>query len=154
MQTYRQWRCYTCPEHTDKFVVIAIGNRWYQPVQPAEAGKSLIVSRTSRNFAMLKLAAGAGYLALGRKNLESLPQSMQYLLVPRGSIWGRLIDDLWTTGADESRFSCFGIFRGWLKNLSCNAKLGSSFDTVRRVSAKNIIGRRAFRELNSAEQCE
>lgn len=137
LQKYRQWRCYVCPDHTGEFADIAVGDPWYRPVQPDEPGKSLIVARTQRGLALIKAAAAAGYLVLEREAVELLPASQPNLLGSRGALWARLIT-LRVMGAAVPRFSGFGMFQFWIKNLSFKEKLSSFAGTVKRVYIKKL----------------
>lgn len=137
LQKYRQWRCYVCPDHTGEFADIAVGDPWYRPVQPGEPGKSLIVARSRRGLALIKAAAEAGYLVLERQAFDLLPASQPNLLGTRGALWARLIT-LRVMGAAVPRFSGFGMFRFWIRNLSLKEKLSSFAGTAKRVYVKKL----------------
>jgi len=137
LQSYRQWRCYVCADHTGEFADIAVGDPWYRPIEPDEPGTSLILSRTQRGREIVHAAIAAGYLNLRRVDARILPASQPNLLWMRGSIWARL----WVTramGAAAPRYRGFSMFRYWLSELTLRDKLNSVFGTMRRVFRKGL----------------
>ena len=136
LQKYRQWRCYICPDHTGEFADIAVGDPWYRPVEPGEAGKSLIIVRTERGREILKRAVASGKIVLETSDPSLLPRSQPNLLQTRGKLWGRL----WALrmfGGAVPQFQGFSTFRFWLK-LSMIDKVRSFTGTVKRIKTKRL----------------
>jgi len=136
LQKYRQWRCYICPDHTGEFADIAVGDPWYRPVEPGEAGKSLIIVRTERGREILKRAVASGKIVLETSDPSLLPRSQPNLLQTRGSLWARLWA-LRVFGGAVPQFHGFSTFRFWLK-LSMIDKVRSFTGTVKRIKTKQL----------------
>ena len=139
LQSRRQWRCYICPDHTGEFADIAVGDPWYRPVQPGEAGKSLIVVRTKRGREALRGAVAAGYIVLESREPSLLPRSQGNLLRTRGRLWGQLVA-LRLFGV-APRYVGFRFFPFWLRHLGLKQKLESVVGTVRRLRTRSIVPR-------------
>lgn len=140
LQSYRQWRCYVCPDHTGEFADIALGDPWYRPVEPGEQGKSLLIARTRRGRAALHAAAAAGYIVLETCDRSLLPRSQPNLLETRGALWGRLFA-LRVAGAAVPRYRGFPSRRFWWSELTPKRKLQSVFGTLKRVGRKRLAQR-------------
>lgn len=132
LQRYRQWRCYICPDHTGEFADVAVGDPWYRPVEPGEAGKSLIVARTRRGLDAVKAAAEDGYLVLERQDSTLLARSQPNLLRTRGRLRGQLLV-MRVMGAPRPRYVGFPTLRWWLQP-PLRAKVQSTAGTARRVA--------------------
>ena len=145
LQRFRQWRCYICPDHTGEFADIAVGDPWYRPVEPGEAGKSLVVARTPRGKAIIERAAAAGYIVLETEEPSLLPRSQPNLLGTRGALWARLLV-LRLFGAPVPEFRRFALFRFWLRDLSLVEKIRSFTGTVKRVFTKRLRHKLSVRE--------
>lgn len=141
LQKYRAWRCYICPDHTGEFADIAVGDPWYRPVEPGEAGKSLIVARTERGLAFVRAAAEAGYLTLETEDAGLLARSQPNLLATRGSLAARRLV-LRAAGAPVPRYKGFAFWRFWWSELGLKAKLQSLWGTAKRVRSKRLRHRR------------
>ncbi|MFG0293274.1 MAG: Coenzyme F420 hydrogenase/dehydrogenase, beta subunit C-terminal domain, partial [Phycisphaerales bacterium JB050] len=137
LQKYRQWRCYICPDHTGEFADIAVGDPWYRPVEPGEAGKSLIVARTKRGREIIHAAAKAGYIVLESKDASLLPRSQPNLLNTRGGLWARL-KTLRLFGAAVPTFEGFELRRFWRSELTLKEKARSFTGTAKRVFKKRL----------------
>lgn len=146
LQRYRQWRCYVCPDHTGEFADVSVGDPWYRPVEPGEAGKSLIVARTERGLAAVRAAAADGYLRLETEDATLLPRSQPNLLSTRGRLWGQLAA-LRLSGAPRPRFEGFETFRWWLR-IPLRSKLQSTVGTLRRIGRKGLKRRLAVGEAS------
>lgn len=147
LQRYRQWRCYICPDHTGEFADIAVGDPWYHPVEPGEAGKSLIVARTRRGAEILHAAAEAGYITLETKDPGLLPRSQPNLLSTRGRLFGQLLT-LRLCGAPVPRYPGFPAFRFWVA-MPTRKKLRSLSGTLKSIRGKALRGRAAIAEDRS-----
>jgi len=137
LQKHRQWRCYVCPDHTGEFADVAVGDPWHEAPKDGEAGRSLIVARTTRGLETLRAAAAAGYLVLEREDPQLLPLSQPNLIRSRGRLWGQLLT-LKVAGVRRPAISGFPAFRYWLRNLSLRGKLQSTIGTLRRVRQKGL----------------
>lgn len=137
LQRYRQWRCYICPDHTGEHADIAVGDPWYRPVEPGEAGKSLIVARSKRGLDLILEAEKAGYLVLETKDETLLARSQPNLLQTRGSLWGRLLT-LRLLGAGAPRFRGYVFLPLWLGKLTLLQKAQSVYGTAKRVFRKGL----------------
>ncbi len=136
LQRFRQWRCYICPDHTGEFADIAVGDPWYRPVEPGEAGKSLIVARTQRGREILKRAVATGSIVLECHDSKLLPASQPNLIEARGSLWGRG-KMLRLFGISYPFMSGFPIFQFWCM-LPAKKKIQSFTGTVKRIYKKNL----------------
>lgn len=145
LQSHRQWRCYICPDHTGEFADIAVGDPWYRPVEPGEAGKSLIVARTPKGKAIIEAAAKAGYIVLETEDAGLLPRSQPNLLATRGALWARLLV-LRIFGAAAPDFRRFALFRFWMTEHSFTSKIRSFTGTIKRVFTKKLRGRATVKE--------
>jgi len=137
LQSFRQWRCYICPDHTAEFADIAVGDPWYREIKPGELGSSLIVARTPKGLAYLKAAEEAGYIALTGNDSVLLPRSQPNLMRTRGMLWARLIVLTIYNGAVPT-YKGFSFFRFWVKELSLKEKIQSVTGTVKRVYRKSL----------------
>ena len=137
LQSYRQWRCYICPDHTGEFADVAVGDPWYREVQDGEAGKSLIVARSKRGLQIIKAAESAGYLVLERNDPTLLPRSQPNLLSTRGALWARL-KVLNFLGAAIPDYSGFAMFKFWFLELGLREKIQSVIGTAKRVFSKRL----------------
>jgi coenzyme F420 hydrogenase subunit beta len=145
LQKYRQWRCHICPDHTGEFADVAVGDPWYRAIEAGEAGRSLIVARTKRGREVVRAAAAAGYLVLEKSDPSLLPQSQPNLLRTRGRLWGQMVA-LAVAGAPRPRFVGMATAMIWWSVLPLNAKLQSTFGTVRRVRDRRLKARRRIVE--------
>ena len=137
LQSFRQWRCYICPDHTAEFADIAVGDPWYREIKEGESGSSLIVVRTQKGLEFLKAAEAAGYIELKHENTDLLPQSQPNLMRTRGMLWARLIV-LRVLGGAVPDFSGFKLFRFWWEELSTKEKIQSFTGTIKRVFRKSL----------------
>lgn len=137
LQSFRQWRCYICPDHTAEFADIAVGDPWYREVKEGEAGKSLIVARTRKGLEYLKAAQSENYIVLEQERADLLPLSQPNLIKSRGDLWGR-INTLRLMGAPVPRYEGFKLFKFWLADLDLKAKIASFTGTAKRVGRKKL----------------
>jgi coenzyme F420 hydrogenase subunit beta len=138
LQSYRQWRCHICPDHSGEFADIAVGDPWYRPVQSGEPGSSLIVVRSERGRAVLKAAVATGHVKITRENVpEILPRSQKNLLKARGALWGRLLA-LRLSGAAVPKYQGFSTFIHWWNALSWREKAQSVIGTLIRVRRRGL----------------
>ncbi|MDX2114091.1 MAG: Coenzyme F420 hydrogenase/dehydrogenase, beta subunit C-terminal domain [Planctomycetota bacterium] len=147
LQKYRQWRCSICPDHTGEFADVSVGDPWYRPVEPGEAGKSLIVARTPRGLEAVRSAARDGYLVLEREDAELLPRSQPNLLQTRGRLWGQLVA-LRAAGVPTPRYAGFETRRFWWR-LRMKSKVQSTVGTLRRIASRGLKERVAVREMGA-----
>ena len=127
---YRQWRCRICPDHTGEFADVAVGDAWHRPVQPDDAGNSLIVARTSRGRALLR-SAGL-HVTLVRSDPRLLEASQPGFPAGRGAVWGRLLG-MALCGLRRPRYTGFSLYAGWRRRLRLGEKMRVTLGTVRRV---------------------
>lgn len=137
LQSYRQWRCYVCADHTGEFADIAVGDPWYRKVEPGEAGRSLIVARTERGVRIMHAAAAAGYLVLEKSDPGMLARSQPGLEEGRSVIWGRILA-LRLVGAGAPKYRGFNLFRLWWRRLSAWKKIHSVLGTVKRAWVRRL----------------
>lgn len=137
LQQYRQWRCYICPDHTGEFADVSVGDPWYRTVEEGDAGRSLIVARTTKGRQTVLDAAAAGYIVLERSDASLLPRSQPNLLKARGRLWGQLLI-LRLLGAPVPRFVGFPTWGFWLRGLTIREKVSSTLGTARRVWRKGL----------------
>ena len=137
LQRHRQWRCYICPDHTGEFADIAVGDPWYEPPTEGAAGESLVIVRTERGARWIAEMREQGLLTLVPVPGRVLEASQPFLMLVRGSVWGRLIA-LRLAGAGVPRYIGLPTFRFWLSRLSLRAKVQSIFGTFRRVVHKRL----------------
>lgn len=141
LQKHRQWRCHLCPDHTGEFADVSVGDPWYRPVLPGEAGRSLVVARTARGAKFVEEAMAAGYLNLEVADPKILPLSQPNLQRVRASVWGRALTCR-LMGAAAPRFSNMPLFRLWWGTLSLKDKARSFVATAKRVLRKGLRHRR------------
>ena len=137
LQSYRQWRCYICPDHTGEFADVAVGDPWYRDPQPGEQGKSLILARTQAGLDLVRGAEQAGYLVLERAGPDIVPSSQPNLLKTRGRLWGQLVT-LRSLGVATPTYKGMPSFRTWLINLGWSEKVRSIGGTIRRVIRRRL----------------
>jgi len=140
LQRYRQWRCYTCADHTGEFADISVGDPWYREFPEGEPGRSLVLARTTRGAAFLERALAAGALRLERAEPRILPDSQQNLLHTRGAVWARSVV-LRSFGIPAPRYEGLATFSIWLRHLTWKQRLQSLYGTVRRVLTKRLLVR-------------
>ncbi|TVO62316.1 coenzyme F420 hydrogenase [Spiribacter vilamensis] len=132
-----QWRCRLCADHTGEFADIAVGDPWYRPVEPGEAGSSLVLARTERGRDFVLGAMTAGYLIAKPAAPDVLPRSQPNLLSVRGAVWGRIMT-LRLIGAYSPSFRGLKTFRFWCSQLSPKAKLMSVVGTIKRCLKRRM----------------
>lgn len=137
LQSYRQWRCYICPDHTGEFADVAVGDPWYRDPQPGEQGKSLILARTQAGLDLVQGAERAGYLILERSDPDLVPLSQPNLLKTRGRLWGQLVT-LRSLGVATPTYKGMPSFRTWLIKLGWSEKIRSIGGTIRRVMRRRL----------------
>ncbi len=137
LESYRQWRCYICPDHTGEFADVAVGDPWYRPPGPGEHGSSLILARTQAGLELVLAAEEAGYLTLERSDPSLLPASQPNLLNARGRLWGQLVT-LRFMGVATPRYRNMPTFVVWVGALSWFDKLRSITGTIRRVFRRKL----------------
>jgi len=139
---HQQWRCKVCADHTGEFADIAVGDPWYRPIEPGEAGSSLILARTPRGREIIEGAAAAGYLMMEKVAPDILPKSQPNLLRTRGAVWGRILACR-LMGVPAPRYTNMPMFRHWWRELSWSQKARSIGGTMKRI----LRGRRRDRDL-------
>jgi coenzyme F420 hydrogenase subunit beta len=138
LQSYRQWRCYICPDHSGEFADVSVGDPWYRTPESGNLGSSLIVVRTSAGKAFLERAVDAGMVTITEHNDRALLAPSQPNLVnARAVLWGRLLA-LRIVGAGVPRYPRFGLFQFWSSHLSVAEKLRSVLGTLRRAFRKKL----------------
>lgn len=137
LQKYRQWRCHVCADHTGETADVSVGDPWYRPVQPGEAGRSLVLVRTERGRQQIRHAVERGYLQLERREPWVLAASQEHLLRTRGSIWGRAWGSR-VLGVAAPVHARMKLFRSWLTQLSWKEKLQSISGTLSRVFKRRL----------------
>jgi len=147
LQSYRQWRCYICPDHTGEFADISVGDPWYRKVEEGELGSSLIVVRTERGREFLAQAAAAGFITLTQQDASLLPRSQPNLLNARGGLWGRTVV-LRFLGAAVPTFLGFELKRFWWR-LTVKHKIQSFSGTWKRVFRKRLRERIPLNEFKA-----
>ncbi|MCY2965908.1 MAG: Coenzyme F420 hydrogenase/dehydrogenase, beta subunit C-terminal domain [Planctomycetota bacterium] len=150
LQKHRQWRCQVCADHTGEHADLSVGDPWYRPVGPEEAGRSLILVRTERGRAWLQAAREAGYLEIERCEPWVLEASQKHLLRTQASVWGRSIA-LRLTGVSAPRFPGITLFSNWLKRLGVKEKAQSVWGTFTRVFRKRLRDSERARMLPDRE---
>ena len=137
LQSFRQWRCYICPDHTAEFADIAVSDPWYRDIQPGESGSSLIIARTKKGLEYLRAAQNAGFIVLKQNDSALLPASQPNLMKTRGMLWARLIVLKFLGGAVPN-YDGFKLFKFWLQELPLKEKIQSFTGTVKRVFRKSL----------------
>ncbi|GMG87749.1 Coenzyme F420 hydrogenase/dehydrogenase, beta subunit C-terminal domain [Biformimicrobium ophioploci] len=137
LQRYRQWRCYICPDHTGEFSDISVGDPWYRPIKPGEAGSSLVIARTERGAEILEGAIRAGFLKVTREDKAMLPDSQPNLLKTRGALWGRLVT-LRVLGAAAPVYHGFHLVGAFFRYCTPGEKISSILGTVKRFVRKRL----------------
>lgn len=132
-----QWRCRLCADHTGEFADIAVGDPWYRPVEPGQAGSSLILARTQRGRDLILGAIEAGYLTAQPAAADRLPLSQPNLLRVRGAVWARVLT-LRLMGAYSPSFKGLKTFRFWWSELGPGAKLMSVLGTIKRCLKRRM----------------
>lgn len=140
LESYRQWRCYICADHTGEFADVAVGDPWYRSPKPDEAGSSLILARTHTGLELVHAAEAAGYLTLRAGTPDLLAASQPNLLAARGRLWGQMAT-LRTMGVATPNYRNMPTFVIWLRALSFQDKLRSIGGTVRRIFKKRLYRR-------------
>jgi coenzyme F420 hydrogenase subunit beta len=149
LQTYRQYRCYICPDHTVHFADVSIGGPWYRPIEPGEQGKPRIVARTRRGLNIVEAAAAAGYVVLERDDPSLLPRSQPNLFRDRGAFWGRLLA-LRHLMLPRPHFRGFSMFLVWTMRLSLRERISSLLGTAKRARARRLRSRVVVRAADLA----
>jgi coenzyme F420 hydrogenase subunit beta len=145
LQKYRQWRCYVCADHTGEFADISVGDPWYRPIAPGEAGTSLIIARTPAGLRFVEEAIASGHLVAKVADAEILPRSQPNLLSGRGAVWGRTAM-LRLVGMAAPRYLRMPMARWWWSELSAKEKAQSFYGTFRRIFTKELWKRRRVEE--------
>lgn len=131
LQRHRQWRCRLCMDHTGELADISVGDPWYRPIEPGDAGRSLILARTSRGLQLIEAAIASGYLVADIVEPGVLPASQPNLLKARGDVAGRILT-LRVIRKAAPKFTGFAHWRFWWANLSIRDKARSIVGTIRR----------------------
>lgn len=137
LQSYRQWRCYICPDHTGEFADVAVGDPWYRPIEPGEHGSSLILARTKCGKVIIEGAIEAGYLTAWSVESDILPGLQPDPLKTRGRLWGQLLAMRMLRVATP-HFRGLPQFRFWSDQLSLWEKMQSVGGTVKRIFRKKL----------------
>jgi coenzyme F420 hydrogenase subunit beta len=136
LQSYRPYRCHLCPDSTAEFADISCGDPWYRPIEPGEAGSSLVLARTERGREIVEGAIRAGYVKLKVVEPKTLDLSQKELQRKRGAIWGRTLS-LRTLGIPAPGLSGFSLFSNWLR-IPLRDKVRSVAGTIRRAISRGM----------------
>lgn len=147
LQKHRPWRCRLCIDHTGEFADIAVGDPWYRPIEPGEAGSSLVVVRTERGRDFLAAAMSAGHVELRRVSSDLLPRSQPNLLKTRGAVWGRLTVCR-LIGLPIPHYENMPTFRHWVRELTLRQRLSSIGGTVKRAVRRGLRHRRPVNPID------
>jgi coenzyme F420 hydrogenase subunit beta len=134
VQAYRPFSTHLCPDGSGEDADISCGDPWYRAVQPDDPGSSIIAVRTELGRRIIQGAIESGYVSLKPAEPWQLVESQRNLFEKRGAIWGRLTV-LRLLGLPIPRLKGFFLFKNWRK-LPWNAKLKSTFGTLRRVMTR------------------
>jgi coenzyme F420 hydrogenase subunit beta len=83
---HKPFRCHVCPDGTGEFADLACGDPWYRPIEPGEAGSSLILVRTEAGRAALQRAIATGFIVAEQRPADLLPKSQRGLFLRRAAI--------------------------------------------------------------------
>lgn len=139
LQSYRQWKCYICPDHSGEFSDISVGDPWYREIGADEKGSSLIIVRTLRGAELLRNAIDQGYIVCNEISPDLISKAQPNLIVARGSLWGRLLI-LRLFNIPVQKSYGFNFFKFWL-GLSFRNKFSSIFGTAKRIFKKKLFKR-------------
>ncbi|HEX4645326.1 MAG TPA: Coenzyme F420 hydrogenase/dehydrogenase, beta subunit C-terminal domain, partial [Verrucomicrobiae bacterium] len=89
LQSFRPYSTHLWPDGSGEDADISCGDPWYRPIQPGEAGSSLVVVRTELGRKIVRAAMQAGYLSLTVADPKKLLNSQKNLTHKRRMIWGR-----------------------------------------------------------------
>ena len=137
LQKHRQWRCHVCTDHTGETADISIGDPWYRPIEPGEAGRSLVLVRTERGQRLIRKALETGYVNLERRLPEHLNQSQPHLRQTQAAVWGRTFA-LKMAGVRTPVKHSWRRFYQWVAVLNLKQKIQSVVGTVKRIKAKRL----------------
>lgn len=149
LQSYRQWRCYICPDHTGEFSDISVGDPWYQDTKSDVIGKSLIIARTEKGKKAVLAAEAAGYVTLIQNDPTLLPRSQPNLLKTRANLWPRLLV-LKLLGAGVPKYIGFPSFKFWVSELTFKEKRKSILSTITRIFRKQLNKRLLIERSNKS----
>jgi len=144
LESFRQWRCFVCPDHTGEFADIAVGDPWFRERSEAEPGRSIIVARTEVGERFVIDAIENGYLVAERADLTVIDRSQPNLRRTRAVLWPRLIiANLF--GLKVPRISGYALRQTWLAELGFSEKTSSvkrSLSRVVKVATQRFLKRR------------
>jgi len=128
---YRPQRCHLCPDGLGRVADIACGDAWDRFEENGDAGRSLIIVRTSHGRDMLRRAMEAGYVVANRTGSFQVIRAQSNLLARRREIFGRLAA-MKMLGVPTPRLLGFSLFRSWLR-LPLKTKVKTVAGTVLRL---------------------
>lgn len=146
LQSSRRWRCRVCSDHTGAFADISVGDPWHEPPKGnKDAGRSLIVARTTRGRAFVEAAIAAGVLVAEPRSRNVIARAQPNLSATHGAVWGRRIAmrAIGLRAPEDQGQQLFGL---WAK-LSFKQKAKSFAGTWKRV-----IRERLWRPVMIAER--
>ena len=132
LQSERRWRCRICTDHTGAFADISVGDPWHNPpTGKADAGRSLIVARTSAGLKLIEDAIAAGALVATRTERDVIARAQPNLMAAQGAVWGRRLA-MRVTGMKVPADKGLRLFRYWLR-LPLREKAQSLGGTIKRI---------------------
>ena len=140
LQKFRPWSTHIWPDGAGELADISCGDPWYEQPDGQNPGFSLVVARTRKGKEIIDGAIASGYLKLTKAEPWKLEKSQLGLLDKKGSVWGRRLA-MRLIGMPVTEFAGMDLFHCW-KRLGFNAKLKSTFGTMRR-----LIQRKLYRPL-------
>jgi coenzyme F420 hydrogenase subunit beta len=137
LQKHRQWRCHVCPDHTGEHSDISVGDPWYRPIAPGEAGSSLVLVRTERGRQLVRQAMAAGYVELSPRESWVMNASQPHLLHSQGAVWGRAVA-MRMAGIRTPLVRSRRRLLQWIRTLSLRQKVQSVLGTLKRIRRKRL----------------
>ena len=131
LQAERRWRCRICTDHTGAFADISVGDPWHTPPEgETDAGRSLVVARTSAGLRLVQAAIAAGVLVAELQPVDVIAKAQPNLVAAQGAVWGRRLA-MRGFGMAVPADRGLPLLHAWL-GLTLRAKLASVAGTVRR----------------------
>lgn len=132
LQGERRWRCNICADHTGAFADISVGDPWHAPPKgDLDAGRSLIVARTTKGRALVEAAIRAGVLIAEPRSRNVIEDAQPNLKKTHGAAWGR-IAAMRVVGLQTPHLKGQRLWSLWLR-LSTKQKLLSVLGTWKRI---------------------
>ncbi len=112
---FRPLRCNLCPDGLGRLADLSCGDAWHRYYNDGDAGRSLVLVRTSRGRELLHRAMRSGFVTLQECGKADVLAAQASLLQRRRELHGRVLA-LTIAGIPVPAYSGFSIQDSWAKS--------------------------------------